>query len=67
MSTEKPCDFAHLLKRSKNISLKSNFIYILPAFIHVYSPGAGADNLWGQNFYFNINILSLWSFAVFFY
>ena len=27
----------------KNKSLKSDFIHILPIFIHVYSPGAGAD------------------------
>ena len=30
--------------RFKKISLKSDFIHILPVFIHVYSPGAGADN-----------------------
>ena len=51
----------------KKISLKSNFIHILPVFIHVYSPGTGADNPWGQNFYINIYLMSLWSFAVSFF
>ena len=45
------------------ISLKSDFIYIFVCFIHVYSPRAGVD----KNFYFNINLLSLWSFAVSFF
>ena len=26
--------------------------------IHVYSPGPGADNPWGQNIFININLLS---------
>ena len=38
-----PCHFAHLLQVPK-ISLKSDFIHIFACFIHVYSPGAGADN-----------------------
>ena len=29
---------------SKQISLKSDFIYFFHDFIHVYSPGAGADS-----------------------
>ena len=29
----------------------------------LYSPGAGADNPCGRNFYVNRNILSLWSFV----
>ena len=45
--------------------LWSLVLYIfLPVFIHVYSPGAGQTTPWGQNFYFNIHLLSLWSFAV---
>ena len=32
-------------------------------FIHVYSPGARADNPWGRNFDVNRNILSLRSFV----
>ena len=39
----------------------------LPIYIHVYSPGAGAWMPWGQNFDFNINLLSLCSFAVSFF
>ena len=67
MSTERPCHFAHLLQVSKQY-LRSLILYIfLPVFIHVYSPRAGADNPQGQNFYFNINLLSLWSFAVSFF
>ena len=31
------------------------------------APGQGQTSPWGQNFYFNINILSLWSFAVSFF
>ena len=59
MSTERPCHFTHLFKFKKYL-LKSDYIYIyLPVFIHVYSPGAGADSPWGQDFYFNINLLSL--------
>ena len=67
MSTEKPCDFAHLLQVSKKY-LWSLILYIIfHVFIHIYSPGAGAENPWGQNFYININLLSLWSFAVSFF
>ena len=39
----------------KKISLKSDYIYIyifLPVFIHVYSPGAGADNPLGSEYLF---------------
>ena len=48
MSTERPFHFAHLLQVSKNIF---DFIHILPVFIHVYSPGAGADNPLGSEFF----------------
>ena len=30
--------------------------------MHVYSPGAGADNIRGKTFLININILAIWSF-----
>ena len=50
MSTEKPCHFAHMLQVSNKISLKSDFIYNLSCFIHVYSPWAGADNPLGAEF-----------------
>ena len=67
MSTEKPCHFAHLLQVLKKISLKSVLYIIFHVFIHVYSPGQGQTTPWGQNFYININLLSLWSFAVSFF
>ena len=35
------CPFVASLKK---MSLKSDFIHIFSCFIHVYSPGAGADN-----------------------
>ena len=51
MSTEKPCHFACLLQVSKKISLKSDILYIIfHVFIHVYSPGAGADIPLGSEF-----------------
>ena len=50
MSTEKPCHFAHLLQVSKKY-LWSLILYIFfHVFIHVYSPGAGADNPLGSEF-----------------
>ena len=49
-STEKPCHFAHLLQVSKKY-LRSLILYIIfHVFIHVYSPGAGADNPLGSEF-----------------
>ena len=37
-------------------------------FLYKYiAPGQGQTTPWGQNFYFNINLLSLWSFAVSFF
>ena len=63
MSTETSCHFGHLLQVSKK-SLWSLILYnVFHDFIHVYSPGAGADNPRGQNFEVNRNILSLWSFV----
>ena len=52
MSTERPCHFARLLQVSKKF-LRSLILYIfLPVFIHVYSPGVGADNPLGSEFLF---------------
>ena len=63
MSTETSCHFGHLLQVSKK-SLWSLILYIFfHDFIHVYSPGAGADNPKGWNFDVNRNILSLRSFV----
>ena len=37
-------------------------------FLYMYiAPGQGQTTPWGQNLYFNINLLSLWSFAVSFF
>ena len=48
----------------KKISLKSDFIHLfIHNFIHVYSPGAGADNPLGTKLDVNRNILSLRSFV----
>ena len=33
--------------------------------MYIATAGQGQTTPWGQNFYFNINLLSLWSFAVF--
>ena len=52
----------------KKISLKSYFIHIFACFYNVYiALGQGQTAPWGQNFYFNINLLSLWLFAVSFF
>ena len=48
----------------KKISLKTDFIhFFFHDFIHVYSPGTGADNLLERNFDVNRKILSLRSFV----
>ena len=50
MSTETTCHFGHLLQISKE-SLSSLILYdFFHDFIHVYSPGAGADSPQGTNF-----------------
>ena len=41
------------------ISLKSDIIHIFNDFIPVYSPRAGTDSPWGQNFDVNRKALSL--------
>ena len=52
MSTERPYHFAHVLQVSKKY-LWSLILYIfLPVSIHVYNPGAGADNALGSEFLF---------------
>ena len=54
MSTESPYHFNHLLQVS-NESLWSLILYIIfHVFIHVYSPGAGADNPLGSEFLYTI-------------
>ena len=50
MSTERPCHFAHLLQVSKKYLWSLNLYIFLPVFIHVYSPGTGADNPLGSEF-----------------
>ena len=63
MSTETSCHFGHMLQVSKT-SLRSLILYnFFHDFIHVYSPGAGADSPRGQSFEFNRKVLSLHSFV----
>ena len=51
MSTGTSCHFGHLLQVVKKISLKSDFMqFFFHDFIHVYSPGAGADSPQGTKF-----------------
>ena len=59
MSTEKPCHFAHLLQVSKNIFEVWFYTWIF-MFLYMYiASWQGQTTLWGQNFYININLLSL--------
>ena len=44
------CHFGHLLQVLKEISLKSDFMQFFHDFIHVYSPGVGADSPQGTKF-----------------
>ena len=49
MSTGTSCHFGHLLQVVQKISLKSDFMhFFFHDFIHVYSPGAGADSSQGD-------------------
>ena len=50
MSIGTSCHFGHLLQVLKKISLKSDFMHFFHDFIHVYSPGAGADSRQGTKF-----------------
>ena len=63
MTTERPFLFAHMLQVSKMISSKSDFIHNFNDFIHVYSPGARAENPLGINFAVNRKPLALRPFA----
>ena len=47
---EKPCHFAHLLQVSNKYLLSLILYIFFLVFIHVYSPGAGADNVLGSEF-----------------
>ena len=64
ISTETSCHFGHLLQVSKK-SLWSLILYIFFFMIlYMYTaPGQGLTRPWGQIFYVNRNILSLWSFV----
>ena len=46
----KALSFCPFVASFKKISLKSDFIHNFSFFIHVYSPGAGADNPLGSEF-----------------
>ena len=61
MSTRTSCQFGHLLQVKKKISLKSDFMHFFHDFIHVYSPGVGADSPQGTKFNVNRNVLSFHS------
>ena len=64
MSTETTCHFGRLLQVSKKSpSSLILYIFFFHYFIHVYSPGAGADNPLGMKFWCQWNILSLRSFV----
>ena len=63
MSRETTCHFGHLLQVSKKSLLSLIYYNFFHDFIHVYSPGAGLTTPYGQIFYVNRNILSLWSFV----
>ena len=62
MSTGTSCHFGHLLQVVKKISLNLILCNFFHDFIHVYSPGAGADSPRGQSFNVNRNVLSFHSF-----
>ena len=80
MSTETSCHFGHLLQVSKK-SLWSLILYnFFHDYIHVYSPGAGADNPLGMKFWcqqehlvtsvicckFQKNLFEVWFYTIFF-
>ena len=46
----KPLSLRPYVASFKQISLNSDFIHIFHVFIHVYSPGAGANNPLGSEF-----------------
>ena len=49
ISTESPHHFAQFLQVWKQS------LHVFHVFLHVYSPGQGADKPWGQNFNVNRN------------
>ena len=51
MSTETSCYFGHLLQLSKKSLWRLILYYFFHDFIHVYSPGTGADNPLGTKFW----------------
>ena len=65
MSAETSCHFGHFICYNfKKKSLWSLILFnLFHDFIHVYIPGAGADNPLGRNFDANRNILSRRSFV----
>ena len=67
MSTQRPCHFAHLLQSSKKHFEVWFYTYFCLILYMYLAPRQGQTTAWGQNFYFNINLLSLWSFAVSFF
>ena len=65
MSTEISCHPGHLLKVSKQITLKSDFIHIFLMILYMYiAPGQGRTTHWGQNFDVNRKAVSLCAFVV---
>ena len=66
ISSERLCHLAHLLQ-VQNIYLKSDFYIFLPVLYMYIAPSQGQTIPRGQHFYFNINLLSLWSYAVSFF
>ena len=64
MSTEKPCHFAHLLQVSKQFLWSRFNTYFFMVLYMYIAPGQGQTTPWGQNFYINIKLFSVWSFAI---
>ena len=54
-------------KFQKNIVEVWFYTYFCLFLYMCIAPGQGQTTSWGQNFYFNTNLLSLWSFAVSFF
>ena len=57
----KPLSLRPSVASFKQISLNSDFIHNFFMFLYMYiAPGQGQTTPCGQNFYININLLSLW-------
>ena len=68
MSTERPYHICPIFASLKKKLLRSLILYIFITILYMYiAPGLGHTTPWGQNFYININLLSLWSFVVIFF